>query len=399
MAVTDSTDSLGVRWRGSRAAARAAHRGATEFVDLLDVPEAAWSALAARAVEANGFYHPAWARAVVRHAEGKNDAKALLAWDSPARTRLIGLLPVVSAFRALTLPIPALVAWQAYAPLTVPLLDRDAADPAAAALLDAASAAGACGLLLPSVTTDGPAAKALQRAARGPAMLSHQHQRAMLDARQDGDAALDALGAKKLKELRRQRNRLGDNGEVTFRTATSVEDAQPALEAFLALEAAGWKGARGTALGRKSGDAAFVREAVPALVRDGQAQMVSLCVGDQIVAAGIVLRHLDRAYFFKIAYDETLAKTSPGVQITLDLTRALCADPAVASVDSIAVSNHPMIDHIWRDRLAIGDLLLPARGGAATLRPLAAVIAARDGAREQARRFVHFVRSVRGVRP
>ena len=141
---------------------------------------------------------------------------------------------------------------------------------------------------------------------------------------------------------------------------------QAALEAFLALEAAGWKGARGTALGAKSGDAAFVREAVPALVRDGQARMMTLSAGDRIVATGVVLHHLDRAYFFKIAYDETLAKTSPGVQLTLDLTRALCADPAVGSVDSIAVSNHPMIDHIWRDRLAIADLLLPARGGAIT---------------------------------
>ena len=105
----------------------------------------------------------AWARAVARHAEGKNDAQALLAWDSPARTRLIGLLPVTSAMRALTLPLPALVAWQAYAPLTVPLLDRDAVDQAAAALIDAASEAGACGLLLPSITMDGPAAQALQR--------------------------------------------------------------------------------------------------------------------------------------------------------------------------------------------------------------------------------------------
>ena len=398
MAVTDSMDDR--RWRGPEIAARAqAQRGAAELVDLLDVPEAAWSALAARAIESNGFYHPAWARAVARHADGKSGAQALLAWDSPARARLIGLLPVTSALRALTLPVPALVAWQAYAPLTVPLLDRDALDQAASTLIDAASAAGACGVLLPSITTEGAAAQALRRAARAPAVLSHRHQRAMLDARQDGDAALESLGAKKLKELRRQRNRLADNGDVSFRVVTAAEDVQSALEAFLTLEAAGWKGARGTALGAKAGDAAFVREAVPALVRAGQARMMTLSAGDRIVAAGVVLRHLDRAYFFKIAYDETLAKTSPGVQLTLDLTRALCADPEVGSVDSIAVSNHPMIDHIWRDRLAVGDLLLPARGGAATLRPLAAIIAARDGAREQARRFVHFVRSVRGVRP
>ena len=83
------------------------------------------------------------ARAVARHAEGKSGARALLAWDTPARTRLIGLLPVVSAWRALRIPIPVFVAWQAYAPMTTPLFDRDMADTAARGLIAAAAKAGA----------------------------------------------------------------------------------------------------------------------------------------------------------------------------------------------------------------------------------------------------------------
>jgi CelD/BcsL family acetyltransferase involved in cellulose biosynthesis len=62
--------------------------------------------------------------------------------------------------------------------------------------------------------------------------------RAGLDASQDADAVLrDALSAKKLKELRRQRHRLEDNGIVAFEVASSPERIGPALEAFLALEA------------------------------------------------------------------------------------------------------------------------------------------------------------------
>ncbi|MBZ0149170.1 MAG: GNAT family N-acetyltransferase, partial [Pseudorhodoplanes sp.] len=119
-------------------------RGNTiELVDLAKVPLRAWSQLAACAIEPNAFYQPAWARAVSAHARGRAGAQVLLVWDGPEQKNLIGLLPVVSAWRALKLPIPVFVAWQAYAPLTTPLLDRDAAEQAAGGLLDAARRAGA----------------------------------------------------------------------------------------------------------------------------------------------------------------------------------------------------------------------------------------------------------------
>ena len=79
------------------------------------------------------------------------------------------------------------------------------------------------------------------------------------------------------------------------------------------------------------------------------------------VAAGVVLRHQDRAFYFKLGVDERFAKFSPGVQLTLDLTRHLCADPAIASANSTASPDHPMINPIWRGRFAIGDVLIPLR--------------------------------------
>ena len=64
-----------------------------------------------------------------------------------------------------------------------------------------------------------------------------------------------------------------------------------------------------------------------ALAETGQCEIVTLRAGATPVAAGIVLRHQDRAFFFKLGIDERFAKFSPGVQLTLDLTRHLCADP------------------------------------------------------------------------
>ncbi len=107
----------------------------------------------------------------------------------------------------------------------------------------------------------------------------------------------------------------------------------------------------------------------------------------------LVLRHQDRAFFFKLGIDERFAKASPGVQLTLDLTRHLCADPAIASADSTAGADHPMINPIWRGRFAIGDVLIPLRKNDPVVPLIHAAMLLRHGLRELAR---HAVRLMRG---
>ena len=60
-------------------------------------------------------------------------------------------------------------------------------------------------------------------------MVLQSHVRACLDATGDADEMLrEALGAKKLKELRRQRNRLAEHGTIQFDVArTPAEIDQP----------------------------------------------------------------------------------------------------------------------------------------------------------------------------
>jgi CelD/BcsL family acetyltransferase involved in cellulose biosynthesis len=331
--------------------------------DLTAVPVAPWRALHARAIEPNAYFHPLWALPVARFARGRGDALALLAFDRADHDRLIGLMPVRWAKRALSLPVPMLVGWNGYASLAVPTLDRDHAVDAANALLDAARNAGARALFLPGTATDGMAFAAVKMALseRGlsfDAMRSFR--RAALNATQDGDTTLRAaLGAKKLKELRRQRHRLEDSGPISIDIATTPADVAAALDRFLSLEQKGWKGLRGTGLGQHEGDTAFIRDASAALAAEGRFEIISLMRNGTTIASGLVLRDQDRAYFFKIAMDESEARTSPGVQLTLDLTRHLCADAAITCADSSADGEHPMIDHVWRERIEIADVFIP----------------------------------------
>jgi len=160
----------------------------------------------------------------------------------------------------------------------------------------------------------------------------------------------------------------------------------------LALEASGWKAKRGTALSQDAGDATFVRRAAPALAENGQCEIVTLRAGATPVASAIVLRHQDRAFYFKLGVDERFAKFSPGVQLTLDLTRHLCADPAIALADSTADADHPMINPIWRGRLAIGDVLIPLYRRDPAVALIEAALGLRKAFRGPARRLVHSIR-------
>ncbi|PJG55807.1 GNAT family N-acetyltransferase [Bradyrhizobium forestalis] len=364
-------------------------------VPLTAIEPGQWRALAQRAVEPNGYYLPAWELAVSATARGRSNASALPAFDDSS-ARLIGLMPVISLWRAWKIPLPALVGAHPYGTLCSPLLDRDAPLEAATRLLQQARDAGAHALVLNDVALDGAAMNALtqvlSRAGLTPRILS-SYVRASLDATQDGETLLrDALGAKKLKELRRLRHRLEEHGPVVFEVARRPDEIGPALEAFLQLEASGWKGKRGTALVQHPGDATFIRRAVPALAETAQCEIVTLRAGATPVAAGIVLRHQDRAFFFKLGVDERFAKYSPGVQLTLDLTRHLCADPAITSADSTASADHPMINPIWRGRFAIGDVLIPLRRNDPVVALIHGALATCYVARETARSAVHLIR-------
>jgi CelD/BcsL family acetyltransferase involved in cellulose biosynthesis len=366
------------------------------FVPLTDIDIDEWRTLAERAIEPNGYYLPDWELAVNATAPGRTGASALAAWGQQG---LIGLMPVVSLRQAMRIPLPALISAHPYGTLCTPLIDREAAEDAVLRLMQAAREGGARALVLREVALDGATMRAFNEVLRVEGLRSrilNWHLRATLDARDDADVLLrEALSAKKLKELRRQRHRLTEHGEVRFDIARSPQEVSSALETFLRLEASGWKGERGTALTQTEGDAAFIRRATQALAGHGSCEIITLLAGAAPVAAGIVLRHQTRAFFFKIGVDQRFAKYSPGVQLTLELTRHLCADPAIMSADSTASPDHPMINPIWRGRLAIGDVLIPLRPNEPVVALIHAALLARQSMREAARWGVRLIRKAR----
>ena len=140
-----------------------------------------------------------------------------------------------------------------------------------------------------------------------------------------------------------------------------------AVDDFFALEAGGWKGRAGTAARDDEDVRKFLQTAVTDLAGEGKARVARLLLDARPIAAIIVLRSGATAWCWKIAYDERFARFSPGVQLLLDVTQELLDDQSVARADSCADENHPMIDHVWRERLVLADRLirLGPDGGAA----------------------------------
>lgn len=335
----------------------------------LDAIVEQWDGLAGRALERNIFAEPAFALTAARHLAEARSALAVLVWEDDGAAGdttpaiLAGLFPVL--WPRLPLTPGAVRGWRpSLAALGLPLVDQARAEAVIEAYLLFLGERGprCAGALFPMVPDNGPFAQALANVAhRGNRLMRRfdVHQRAVL---RNGPTAAgvveEAVGARKLKELRRQLRRLGEVGEIGFEHAREPRAVRDAVEIFLALEASGWKSNRGTAMIQDAGAAALVRTMTRELARQGRCRVDVLKAGIQPVAAAITLDAGDRAFFWKIAYHDAFARFSPGVQLTLELTRRQLERKSVALTDSCATADHPMIDHIWRDRMAVVDLFV-----------------------------------------
>ena len=319
--------------------------------------------LTARAIAPNAFYEPSF-MAASAPVFGR-DVMAGLVWRRSMPKQLTGFFPVAIERRRYGLKMPMLIGWtHPYGPLGTPLIDRDAGDAAVAAWLDHIAADPALPklMLMPYLPTEGDVAHAFDAA------LAHRdgrsehfalHRRALLAPTGDRADYLDhTMPHKKRKELRRQRRRLSDAGTLTSSATSDPAELTAALIDFLSLEAAGWKGRAGTAAKGNDAVRCFVVEAVSALAAEGKASVARLALDGRAIAAIVTLRSGDAAWCWKIAYDESYSRASPGVQLLLDVTQDMLDDPTIVRADSCATPDHPMIDHIWRERLVLADWLV-----------------------------------------
>src|ERR1700730_5569544 len=286
MAGPSPVSAIGRRCRAAVADRYAANALAVEWRCLSELEPIAdeWRELAARTLESNVFYEPAFAREAAK-IFGR-DAGALLVWSGTSPRKLLGFFPGRIEPRRYGLKLPVLVGWtHPFAPLGTPLVEREAAEPVIAAwLAHLADDPALPGLvLLPFLPTDGPFATALDaivRRAQMPVADFNLHQRAQLVP--DGDRLFyveRTVGQHRHKELRRYGRRAGDVGALLFTTATEPEPVAAAIADFFALELRGWKGKAGTAAVLDDDVHGFITAAVAGLAAEGKVAVNRIFIG------------------------------------------------------------------------------------------------------------------------
>jgi CelD/BcsL family acetyltransferase involved in cellulose biosynthesis len=246
--------------------------------------------------------------------------------------------------------------------LSTPLVDPDRPAETLDAMLTALKASGVHALALPYLADGQPVATALRDACRinGRAIhLRGGHRRALLRSPMAGAEYVRAtLETRRRKEADRQRRRLADTGALGFAMARTPDEVAAALDAFLALESAGWKGQAGTDLRSAPGALSFIRDAAAGLAPAGAFRVATLTLDGRPIASGLIAVAQRRAFYLKTTYDEGLSRFSPGLLLTLDLTAALLDDPSVDDADSIAIADHPMIDRVWTQRFEVASVIV-----------------------------------------
>jgi hypothetical protein len=355
----------------------------------------AWVDLVSRRLEANVFLEPAFLLPLLDNIPSTASYSFLMAWDVQAgliSNRLLGLIPIRLPSFLHPLPVGKGLDHNLTAQGT-PLLDAQRGIEAFEAMLFWLGRARLRlkGLCLSSVPTAGPFWTAVLADRRFPGhafRILDQRDRAVL--RHGVVAPIPPIvSSKKRKGWTRQRRRLSELGTLEFhRARTPIEIAQSA-EQFLALEAGGWKGRLGTALAVDSSLSAFALKMMRGMAIEGNCYVDSLRVDGTAVAMGIVIKTGDHAYFWKTAFDEKYRQFSPGVQLALDLTAAQVREDRLVQTDSCAVSDHPMIESIWCDRMGLVDALFALQAPPSSSRLYTMLFAAAGGI-EIARRILRF---------
>jgi CelD/BcsL family acetyltransferase involved in cellulose biosynthesis len=216
-------------------------------------------------------------------------------------------------------------------------------------------------LLLRDVPRDGPTSSLLAAAAERDRHPLGRWQSLNTPYLPLAGAKREPPSAKFLANLRRRMRRIEEQGPVSYRRADGGADEVDAfLEKFFALEAAGWKGARGTAIAKDPRLVAFYRGVAHAGAREGWLALRALELAGRPIAMHFGLCHAGVYSLPKPAYDEALAPCSPG-QLLFREVLAECEARRLAELDFLGPDMPWKRD--WEPRFRPHDWLYVYRPG------------------------------------
>jgi CelD/BcsL family acetyltransferase involved in cellulose biosynthesis len=163
----------------------------------------------------------------------------------------------------------------------------------------------------------------------------------------DWDAYLRRRNPHRLRGLRRLRRRLERLGSVRVDVHDGSERLEQLLTEGFAVEAAGWKGSRGTAVASQAATSAFYREVARWAAARGTLRLAFLRLDGRPLAFDFALEELGTHWLLKTGYDPAHRTCGPGLLLRFEmLARAFASE--VRSYDFLGA------DDRWKYRWGEG---------------------------------------------
>ncbi|WMP18055.1 GNAT family N-acetyltransferase [Thiothrix lacustris] len=328
----------------------------------------AWDALTREVLEPNVFYE-SWALLPALEALAAQDKHiaVLLVWADASHSHLIGLFPLVQEQSYQKFPACHWLNWlHPHCPLGTPLVHKlHAAEVFQALFAWLRDHSGALAFSLNKVPAEGEFARHLRLFTQQNGCLLNERdtwERALLQANTSGEEYVHGhQRKKKLKEYSRLRRRLEDLGELEFQTLLPGQNhgLSDWINDFLRLEERGWKGKALTAMSCHQDERHFAEDLIRNAAERGQLMMLKMLLDGKPIAIKLNLTSATHgSYALKIAYHEAYAAYSPGVLLELENIYCLLDNTPLEWMDSCAIPNHPMIDHLWAERRKMANFHL-----------------------------------------
>ncbi|MCW3033075.1 MAG: hypothetical protein JWM60_1420 [Solirubrobacterales bacterium] len=324
-----------------------------------------WRELAAAAAEPNPFYEPDYVLPLARALGEQEEILLAVVQDEGG---WLACVPVRHVARWHRIPLRALASWRGRgllpALLGTPLVAREHLAPATAALLRGlAGSPGSWFATLDGVVADGPVYGALRAGLASEGLWGHvfaREDRAFVSRHGQDDYVQTAMQKKHLRNLRGQSRRLveelGDELELLDRTGQDGAVAQ-----LVELEAASHLAERGEVIAADPAIEGFFTEMCDRFAARDRLQLLALNAGGRTVAVKCNLLADPGVFYLKIAYDETLQKFSPGIQMEAAAFSLFHGRAQSMWIDSCASPENKMANRLFPERRTLETVVFAQR--------------------------------------
>jgi len=136
------------------------------------------------------------------------------------------------------------------------------------------------------------------------------------------------------QNMRKQRNRLASEG-ITGRVRSIVAPSEmfAAVERYGALESAGWKATRGSAIHCDNTQGSFYRSLLESAAQRGEAVIYEYLFGDRVVASNLCLKRNRTLFVLKTTYDESIQGYSPAFLLSQEVIQTLYQSNSILRIE------------------------------------------------------------------